>query len=57
MSHEFYGDETLFTFYETLAFSFLAISAKMIVFNVIKLSIKLRDWSQGAVPLPLPAAR
>ena len=35
MSHEFHGDETLITSHETLVFSFLAVSTKMIVFNIM----------------------
>jgi len=38
---EFHGDETLLIFYETAFFSLLAMSAKLMIFNVIKLSIKL----------------
>ena len=41
MPDEFHGDETLLTFYETLIFSLLAMSAKVIVFNVMKSSMKL----------------
>ena len=39
MPDEFHGDKTLLTFHETLAFSLLTMSAKIIIFNVIKLSI------------------
>ena len=39
MPDEFYGDKILLTFYETLAFSLLTMSAKIMIFNVIKLSI------------------
>jgi hypothetical protein len=38
---EFHGNKTLFTSHETPFFSLLAMSAKMIVFNTIKLFIKL----------------
>ena len=41
MLDEFYGDKTLLTFYETLSFSLLAMSAKGIVFNVMKFFMKL----------------
>jgi len=41
VTDEFHGDETLLTSHETPYFSLLAMSAKMVVFNVIKLSIKL----------------
>ena len=41
MSNKFYGDETLLTSHKILSFSSLAMSAKLIVFNVIKPSIKL----------------
>jgi len=37
----FHGDETLLTSHETPSFSLLAMSAKVVVFNVMKLSIKL----------------
>ena len=40
MSDEFYGDKTLLTFHENLAFSLLAMSAKVMVFNVMKPFIK-----------------
>ena len=41
MLDEFHGDKTLLTFYETLLFSLLAMSAKEIVFNVMKSFMKL----------------
>jgi len=41
MPDEFYGDETLLTSHEILSFSLLAMSAKLMIFNVMKLSIKL----------------
>jgi len=47
VSTEFYGDEILLTFYETLSFSFLTMSAKIVIFNIMKPSIKLSlklDW-------------
>ena len=37
MSDEFYDDKILLTFYETLSFSLLTTSAKLIIFNVMKL--------------------
>jgi len=37
---EFHGDETLLTYHETSSFSFFATLAKLIIFNVMKLSIK-----------------
>jgi len=40
MPDGFHGDETLLTFHETSSFSLLAMSAKLIVFNTIKLSMK-----------------
>jgi len=40
MPDEFYGDETLFTSHETLSFSLLAMSAKLMIFNAMKLSMK-----------------
>ena len=40
MPDEFHDDETLLTSYETLFFSLLATSAKVVIFNVMKLSIK-----------------
>ena len=41
MPDEFHGDKTLLTFYETSSFSLLATSAKLMIFSVIKLSMKL----------------
>ena len=41
MSDEFHGDETLLTSHETPSFSLLVILAKVMVFNVIKLFMKL----------------
>ena len=38
---EFHGDETLLTSHETSYFSFLAMSAKLMVFNIMKPSLKL----------------
>ena len=46
MPDEFHGDETLLTSHETLAFSLLVMSAKMMVFNIMKPFIKF--------PLRLP---
>ena len=46
MPDEFHGDETLLTSHETLAFSLLAMSAKVMIFNVMKPYMKL--------PLKLP---
>jgi hypothetical protein len=40
----FHGDETLLTSYETLAFSFLTLSAKLMIFNAMKLSVKFPGW-------------
>ena len=40
MADEFYGDETLLTSHETPLFSLLAMSAKLMIFNIIKSSIK-----------------
>ena len=40
MPDEFYGDETLITSHETPFFSVLAMSAKLMVFNDIKPSMK-----------------
>ena len=40
MSDEFHGDETFLTSHETPSFSLLAMSAKLMVFNAIKLSMK-----------------
>jgi len=40
MPDKFHGDETLLISHETLAFSHLAMSAKIMVFNIIKLSMK-----------------
>ena len=40
MPDEFHGDETLLTSHKIPSFSLLAMSAKMVVFNVIKLFIK-----------------
>jgi hypothetical protein len=37
----FHGDEALLTSHETSSFSFLAMSAKLMVFNIMKLSLKL----------------
>ena len=37
----FHGDETLLTFYETPSFFFLIISAKLMIFNAMKLIMKL----------------
>ena len=41
MPDEFHGDETLLISYETSAFSLLAMSAKVMVFSVMKPSMKL----------------
>ena len=53
----FYGDETHLTFYETLFFSLLAMSAKLIIFNAIKSSMKsplrLVWWTEGITTLIL----
>jgi len=38
---EFHGDEILLTSHETPSFSLLATSAKLMIFNVMKLSMKL----------------
>jgi len=40
MTDEFHDDETLLTSHETLSFSLLAISAKLMIFNTMKFSIK-----------------
>ena len=40
MSDEFYDDEILLTSYEILFFSFLIMSAKFIIFNIMKLFMK-----------------
>ena len=40
MSDEFYGDKTLLTSHKTSPFSLLIMSAKLIIFNVMKLFIK-----------------
>ena len=41
MLDEFYGDETLLTSHETLSFSLLIMSAKLIIFNAMKPCMKL----------------
>ena len=41
MQDEFYGDETHLTYHETPSFSLLAMSAKLMIFNAIKSSMKL----------------
>ena len=41
MTDGFHGDETLLTSHETLAFSLLVMSAKVMVFNIMKPSMKL----------------
>ena len=41
VSDEFYGDETLLTSHETPSFYFLAMSVKVLVFNVMKPFMKL----------------
>ena len=41
MSNEFHGIETLLTSHETPSFSLLAMLAKLMIFNAIKLSMKL----------------
>ena len=41
MSDEFYRDKILLTSNETSSFSLLAMSAKLIIFNAMKLSMKL----------------
>ena len=41
MPDEFHGDKTLLTSHETPSFSFLVMTAKLIIFNVTKVSIKL----------------
>ena len=38
---EFHGDETLLTSHETPFFSLLAMSAKLMIFNTMKLSLRL----------------
>ena len=40
MTDEFHGDETLLTSHETPSFSLLAMLAKLMIFNVMKLSMK-----------------
>ena len=40
MPDEFHGDETLLTSHETPFFSLLAMSIKLIIFNVIKSNMK-----------------
>jgi len=40
MPYGFHGDETLFTYYETSSFSLLVMLAKVMVFKIIKPSIK-----------------
>ena len=40
MPDEFCGDETLLTFHKILVFSLIIMSAKMMIFNSIKLSMK-----------------
>ena len=37
---EFYGDEILLIFYETSVFSLLAMSAKLMIFNAMKVFMK-----------------
>ena len=41
VSDKFHGDETLLTFHEILAFSLLTMSAKVMVFNVMKPPLRL----------------
>ena len=41
MPDEFHGDETLLTSHEIQSFSLLVMSAKVMVFNVMKLPLKL----------------
>ena len=41
MSDGFYGDETLLTSHETPLFSLLTMSVKMMIFNIMKPSMKL----------------
>ena len=41
MLDEFRGDETLLTSHETPSFDFLSLPAKLMVFNVMKPSMKL----------------
>ena len=41
MLDEFHGDETLLTSHKTSFFSLIAMSIKMMVFNVMKLPLKL----------------
>lgn len=38
---EFHDDETLLTSYETLSFTLLSMSVKLMTFNIMKLFIKL----------------
>ena len=40
MPDEFYGDETLLTYYETPVFYLLAMLAKLMIFNAMKPSMK-----------------
>ena len=41
MPNEFYGNETLLISHETPAFSLLTMSAKLMIFNIMKSFIKL----------------
>ena len=41
MPDEFHGDKTILTFHKTSPFSLLAMSAKVMIFNTIKFSMKL----------------
>ena len=41
MPDEFYGDKTLLTPHETLSLFLIVMSAKLMIFNVIKPSMKL----------------
>jgi len=58
VADEFHNDEILLTSHETTFFSILAKSAKLIIFNVIKSSIKLSlrvtlELTSGVPPLLL----
>ena len=66
MPDEFYGDETLLTSHKISSFYILALSAKLMIFNIMKPSIKLVEtglsffncdtsgYSTLTIFLPLP---
>ena len=49
MPDEFYGDETLLTSYEILLFFLLVMLAKLMIFNVMKLLLRVQTLLRGKI--------